>query len=176
VTQKLLISRQAWWLELLICFDYPIVYWLSWSNGKTDALVVRLGDLPDWWDKRLMIMQQVVPKLQNQPVQLHLLTDSLPTNSNPSIPILVPEAYVTGPLPRKILEAIRIHGWLKEITIVECLEAEERMQYRGNVYVLESDKLNRQLIQGHPDTSLIGHSGQAETVSIIDSMYYWKAM
>jgi len=47
MTKELLNHRQARWSELLIRFDYEIVYRPGKSNGEADVLTRRLGDLPE---------------------------------------------------------------------------------------------------------------------------------
>ena len=51
MTKKLLNRRQARWSEFLTRFDYGIVYRPGKSNGKADALMRRLGDLPEGGDE-----------------------------------------------------------------------------------------------------------------------------
>jgi hypothetical protein len=122
MTKKLLNCKQAHWSVFLTRFDYEIVYRPGKSNGKADALTRRLGDLPDGGDERLKNMEQVVLKPQNLPKELRLLADSPYAQDSPSISDLMTKAYESDPLPAKIMEAIRVNGSLKEITVAECTE------------------------------------------------------
>jgi len=80
------------------------------------------------------------------------------------------------PLPKKILEAIRQGGSLKDITVAECTEREGKIRYSGKCYVPEGDQLWLRLIQEHHDTALAGHPGRAKTFDVLDRKYYWKDM
>jgi len=66
---------------------------------------------------------------------------------------------VTDLVPWRILEAIRTNVGLKEITIPAWLEEDGRIQYRGNLYIPESDALYLQFMQEHHHTALVGHPG-----------------
>jgi len=48
--------------------------------------------------------------------------DSPPPQGRPFIPNLITEAYVTDPLPGRIMETIGTKRSLKKITIAECIE------------------------------------------------------
>jgi len=74
------------------------------------------------------------------------------------------------------MNAIRINGSLKEITVAECMEQDGRVQYRGKQYVQERNQLRLRLIQEHHDTALAGHPGRAKTFDLLDRQYYWKDM
>jgi hypothetical protein len=68
-----------------------------------------------------------------------LLADSQPDHYHPYIPDLLAEAYVTEPLPGKILEPVGTKSGLEEITVAECIAEDGKLRYRGNLYVLEND-------------------------------------
>ena len=71
----------------------------------------------------------MVRKPQNLPGELRVLAHSPPAQGRPSIPDLMTEAYETDPLPGKILKAVSTNGSLKDTTIAECTEQDERIQY-----------------------------------------------
>jgi len=176
MTKKHLNRRQVRWSEFLTMFDYQIVYSLSKSNGKADALTRRLGDHPEGGDERLDNLEQMVLKLQNLPEQLRLLADSPPAQGHPSISNLMTEAYETYPLPGKVLEAIRTKSGLQEVTTAECIKNGGRIRYRGNLYVPDSDELHLRIIPEHHDTALAGHPGWAKIFDLLDREYHWKEM
>jgi len=64
-----------------------------------------------------------------------------------SISDIMAQGYVTGPLPRKILEAIQTKSRSKEIPIAECIDKNERLRYRRNLHVPETDTFHQQIIQ-----------------------------
>ena len=136
----------------------------------------RPGDHPEGGVERLKNMEQMVLKPQNLPEQLHLLADSPPTQGRPSIPNHMTKACQTDPLPGKILEAIQTNSGQQEITVVECTEENERLRYRGNLYVPDSDELRLCIIQEHHDKALLGQPGRAKTFDLLDRGYYWKEM
>jgi len=175
-TMKLLNRRQARWSEFLTRFDYEILYRRGKSNGEADALTRRPGDLPKGGDERLKNMEQVVLKLQNPPKELRLLADSPHTQGSPSISVLMSDEYEADQLSRKILEAIRSNGSLKDITIAECAVQDGKIQYRGKCYVPECNQLRLRLIQGHHDTVLAAHPGRAKTFHLLNRQDYWKDM
>jgi hypothetical protein len=118
-----------------------------------DALTKRTGDLPEVGDARLNNMKQVFLKPQNLPKQLHLFVDRLPAQGHPSIPDLMIKAYVTDPLRRKILVAIRKHCGFGDISIPECMPEDGKIQYRGSLDVPENDTLHLQLITAYHDSA-----------------------
>jgi hypothetical protein len=122
MTKKLLNQRQAQWSEFLTRFEYEIVYRPGKSNGKADALTRRPGDLPEGGDERLKSMEQVVLKPHNLPEELRISANDMPIQEVPLISDLLTQAYMDDPLPKKILEAIRQGGSLKDITVAECTE------------------------------------------------------
>jgi hypothetical protein len=176
MTKKFLNRRQARWSEFLTRFDYEIVYRQGKSNVKADALTRRPGDLPEGGDERLKNMEQVVLKPHNLPEQLRISANGMPGQEVPSIPDLFAQAYISDPLPNKILKARRQGGSLKDITIAECTEQEGQVLYRGKRYVPEGNQLRLRLIQKHHDTALAGHPGRAKTFNLLDRQYYWKDM
>jgi len=176
MTKKLLNRRQARWSEFLTRFDYEIFYRPGKSNGKADALTRRPGYHPEGGDERFEIVEQVVPKPQNLPKQLHLLADSPPAQGRPSVSDLMTEPYVADPQPGTILEAIQTKNGLHEIAIAECIEVEGRMRYRGNIYIADSDELRVCIIQKHHDTTLAGNVGRVKIFDLLDWGYYWKEM
>jgi len=153
MTKKLLNRRQARWSEFLTRFDYNIVYRPGKSNGKADALTRRPGDLPEGGDERLKNMEHVVLKPHNLPEQLRISANDMPEQDVPSINHLFTRAYMDDPLPKKILEAIRRGGSLRDITVAECIEKEGEIWNRGKRYVPEGDQLRLRLIQEHHDTA-----------------------
>jgi hypothetical protein len=140
-TKKLLNRRQARWSEFLIRFDYEIVYRPGKLNGKADPLTRRPGDLPEGGDERLKSMKQVVLKPHNLPEELRISANDMPVKEVPLISDLLTQAYMDDPLSKKILEAIRQGGSLKDITVSECTEREGKIWYRGKCYVPEGDQL-----------------------------------
>jgi len=80
------------------------------------------------------------------------------------------------PLQGKILEAIRTNSGIQEITVVECLQEDEQMWYKGKIFLPESDCLRLPIIQEHHDTALAGNVGRAKTFDLLDRLYYWKEM
>ena len=141
-----------------------------------DALTRRPGDLPEGGDERLTSMEQVVLKPQNLPEQLRLLADIPPAHGSPSVSDLLTKTYQTDPVAGKILEVIRMNSGLQEITVVECKEGNGRLQYRGSLYVLDSDELRLRIIQEYHDTALAGHPRWAKTFDPRDRGYYWREM
>jgi hypothetical protein len=121
-------------------------------------------------------MEQVVLKSQNLPKEFRLLAHDPPAQGRPSISELITEAYTADPLPGKIIEAIRTNGSLKDITVVQCVAQNGRIQYRGKCYIPENDQLRLRLIQEHHDTALAGHPGREKTFDLLDRQYYWKDM
>jgi len=159
MTKKRLNRRQARWSEFLTRSDYEIVYRPGKSNGKADALTRRPGHLPEGGDERLKNMEQVVLKPYNLPEQLRTSANDMPEQDVPSITDLFTQAYMDDPLPKKILEAIRQGGSLRDITVAECIEKVGQIWYRGRRYVPEGDQLRLRLIQENHDTALAGHPG-----------------
>jgi hypothetical protein len=139
-------------------------------------LTRRPGALPEGGDERLKNMEQVVLKPHNLPEQLRISANEMPGQEVPLISDLFAQAYMDDPLPKKILEAIRQGGSLKDITAAECTEQEGKVLYRGKCYVPEGDQLQLRLTQQHHDTALAGHPGQAKTFDLLVRKYYWKDM
>jgi len=121
-------------------------------------------------DERLKHMEQVVLKPQNLPEQLRLLADGPPAQGHPSIIDIFTHAYESDPLPEEILNAIRANDSIKDITVVECMEQDGSIQYRGKCYLPEHDQLRPQLIQDHHDTALAGHPGRAKMFDLLLSV------
>jgi len=59
---------------------------------------------------------------------------------------------------------------------VECEEGQERVRYRGSLYLPDSDELQLQIIQAQCDAVLTGHPGRAKTFDFPNWDYYWKEM
>jgi hypothetical protein len=176
MTKKLLNRRQGRWPEFLTRFDYEIVYRSGKSNVKADGLTRRPGDLPEGGDERLQNMEQVVLKPHNLPEQLRISANDMPGQEAPLISDLFTQEYMDNPLPKKIVEAIRQGGSLKDITVAECTKQERKVWYKGKCYVPEGDKLRLRLRQEHHNTALAGHPGRAKTFDLLDRKYYWKDM
>jgi len=121
-------------------------------------------------------MEQVVLKPYNLPEQLRISANDMPEQDVPSITDLFTQAYRDDPLIKKILEAIRQGGSLRDITVAECIEKEGQIWYRGRPYVPEGEQLRLRLIQEHHDTALAGHPGRAKTFDLLHRQYYWKEM
>jgi len=68
--KDLLNRHQARRSEFWTRFEYQIVHRPGKSNWKADALMRRLGDLPEGGDERVENMEQMVLKLQNVAEQL----------------------------------------------------------------------------------------------------------
>jgi len=150
---KMLLNwRQAQCSEFLTRFEYRIVYRVGKSNRNVDALKQSPGDLPDRRDERLENMEQVVLKPQNLLEQLHLLADGQPFQNSPSLSERMTEAYGTDPLPRKILEAIRVGTSSTLLHIPQCIEQERRKWYRGKLYAPGNVALRLLLLQEHDET------------------------
>jgi hypothetical protein len=122
MTKKLLNRRQARWSEFLTRFEYEIVYRPGKSNGKADALTRTPGDLPEVGDERLKNLNQVVLKPHNLLEQFRISANDMPGQEVPLLSYHFAQAYTDDPLPRKIIEAIRQGGSLKDITVAECTE------------------------------------------------------
>ena len=174
--KKLSNQRQVQWSEFSSRFDYQIVYTPGIFDGKADALTRRPGDLPEGVDDRLENMEQAVLTLQNLPEQLCLLADSPPVMGRLTISDLMTEAYMTDPLPEKIMETIRMGSGLQEISIAECIKEDGRIQYRGKLYVPESDALCLWTIQEYHDTASAGHPGQVQTFDLLGRQFNSKEM
>jgi len=125
---------------------------------------------------KLFMLMHVVLKPQIRLVQWRLLVDSPPAQGHPSISDPMTKAYETDLLPGKIVEAIWTNSGLQEITVVECEEGQERVRYRGSLYLPDSDELQLQIIQAHCDAVLTGHPGRAKTFDLPNRDYYWKEM
>jgi hypothetical protein len=67
-------------------------------------------------------------------------------------------------------------GRLKEITLAEYTEQDERMWYGGKCYVPEGDQLGLRLNQENHNTALAGHPGRDKMFDLLDRRYYWKDM
>ena len=68
MSTKLLSRKQAQWSEFLSQFNFKIVYRLSKTGAKPDALTRRSGDLPkegDKYNECTKFQYQVVLKPQN---------------------------------------------------------------------------------------------------------------
>ena len=98
MSTKLLNRRQTRWAELLLRFNFKIVYHPGKAGGKPDSLTRRSVDLPKGGDERLQHMEQTILKPKNLPKELlsvYILALSLagmqrrPPNSTPrTLPII----------------------------------------------------------------------------------------
>lgn len=167
MTNKPLYRRQAQWSELLTSFDYEAVHRPCKLNGNANWLRWRPTDLPQGWDKRFKNMQQVAVRLQNLPEQMYLLVDRPPGTGRPSIWSLMREAYETYKVPGKILEAIRMNGTSKDISVGEWMEEDGKIQYRGSLYVGEVDGLKLQMILDHNHAAWAGQPGRVYTFDLL---------
>jgi hypothetical protein len=136
----------------------------------------RPGDLSEVGDERFNNMEQVVLKPLNLPEQLRISANDLSINEHPSILDLLNQAHPVDSLPGKIVMAIWEWGRLKEITLAEYTEQDERMWYGGKCYVPEGDQLGLRLNQENHNTALAGHPGRDKTFDLLDRRYYWKDM
>jgi ribonuclease HI len=157
MSKRLLNRRQTRWARFLSRFDYDIVYRPGKSNGKADALTRRPGDLPEWEDKRLKTMEQVVLKAENLPEQLRILANDL--RKECSLQEQLKETSEQDGLGGRILDAVRQGTSMREITVAECSEVEGQLYYRWKRYVPEDPELQLRLIKGYHHTPLAGHPG-----------------
>jgi len=148
-TKNLLNQRQAWWTEVLLHFNCQIIGKSRKLNWKPDALIRKPEDLPEVWDEIVQNMEQAVLKPQNLPVKLYSLVDSPLAQGCTSLYELSLAMYITEPLPRTILEAIRMHNGFQDILRAECTEQEECTRYLRKLYVSEDCQMQVWLIQEH---------------------------
>jgi len=176
VPKKYLNCRYAWWLEFLCRFDYLILYGPRKSSWNADASTRRPGDLPEMGDERLKTVEQVVLKPQNLLEQLGLLAYTPPVQNCPSISDLVSALRSTNLRRANIWEAIWTNSGLKVVAVVECLEEEGRICYRGSLYIQESDTSHWCIIHEHCDLAFTGPQGPVKPVYLLSQGYYWKEM
>jgi transposase InsO family protein len=191
-TTKLLNRRQARWSQFLSQFNFKIVYRPGKSGGKPDSLTRRSGDLPKEGDERMTENFSVVIK----PHQIvHLLADGPPAGPPPPpdpVPDAAPlppedeavtlahlfrEAYEADLFPSQVLGMLRDgvrHS--RRITLAECAQEDNRLTYRGKLYVPEYEPLRLHLMQQHHDAPVAGHPGRSKTLELLCRTYYWPKM
>ena len=64
----------------------------------------------------------------------------------------------------------------KGISLAHCQAVNDRLIYRGRLYVPEYHALQMRLCFEHHDTPLAGHPGKANTHEHLHRSYYWRDM
>ena len=187
---KLLNRRQARWSQFLSQFNFKIVYRPGTAGGKPDALTRRSGDLPKEGDERSLENHTTIIKPENilhvaavTPSNQQTITNSQqtvipdPQQTNPTLSQLFTEAYEKDPFPTKVIEMLNNNTrYCKDITLAECTVNNNRLLYRGCLWVPNYEPLRLHLMQQHHDSPTAGHPGRSKTLEYLSRTYTWPQM
>ena len=187
---KLLNRRQARWSQFLSQFNFKIVYRPGTAGGKPDALTRRSGDLPKEGDERSLENHTTIIKPENilhvaavTPSNQQTITNSQqtvipdPQQTNPTLSQLFTEAYEKDPFPIKVIEMLNNNTrYCKDITLAECTVNNNRLLYRGCLWVPNYEPLRLHLMQQHHDSPTAGHPGRSKTLEYLSRTYTWPQM
>ena len=86
-------------------------------------------------------------------------------------------AYALDPIPNEVLELLRTGArHCNTLSITECSEDSGRLQYRGRLYIPNSDELRLHILRQAHDAPAAGHPGRAKTLELIGRDYFWPGM
>ncbi|KAI0995691.1 Transposon Tf2-9 polyprotein, partial [Podosphaera aphanis] len=181
MSTKQLNRRQARWAEYLSRFNFVIKYRPGKLGGKPDALTRKSEDVPAKNDIRRLHQSQVILKKENlEDLTLGSTTVSRrkeAISSCSALESLFNEGYKTDPFPQKILGLIRNGKQSSnEISLAECAEIDNRLTYRGKLYVPDHDQLKLHILKRYHDDPSAGHPGREKTFELISRQYHWPSM
>ena len=174
MTNKLLNRRQARWAQFLSQFNFQIIYRPGKAGAKPDALTRRSGDLPKEGDERENFNVSTLIKPHQV---LKLMADGPAPAPEPTLADLMEQGYEADPFPAKVLRMLdEGQRHCRQISLAECSKIDNRLAYRGRLYVPDHDPLRLHLIKLHHDTPAAGHPGRSKTLELLKRTYHWPRM
>src|SRR5437667_1473928 len=185
MTTKQLTHRQTRWAEYLSRFDFKITYRPGKQGQKPDALTRRSQDLPaNANDERIANRFRVLlPPERFEKIRLVFTDHELNEEEaeidkwDMNLDDLMDYEYAHDPWIQSILTAAKTgQRQHKEITLAECEIRNDRLFYRGNLVVPNSEPLRFKILEFAHDAAVAGHPGRAKTYEIVQRAYYWPMM
>lgn len=178
MTTKQLNRRQARWAEYLSRFSFVIKYNPGKNHQKADALTRLPGVRPqNVEDDRIQHQHQTILKPhQLDPEIIRVLAV---TQARPARPLaeLLDQAIAEDELCQETLKLLRTGAReSKKISLAWCSEENNRLLYKGAIWIPPHDELRLALIQAAHDSPEAGHAGDTKTLSLLRRRYYWPRM
>jgi len=201
MTTKQLTRRQVRWSEFLSEFDFVIKFRPGKEGRKPDSLTRRSQDLPhDGSDPRHTYQHQAFFSDENLDPEIKLDLDQLDFSSELSPEELQAEMELyLNELPpedepqnlkimRLLEEGYKSDNWYKaickemnkpegiphskEIALSECVLRDDRLFFRGRLYVPDTE-LRTFLLQSAHDSCESGHPGKNALYEVVSRDYWW---
>jgi len=201
MTARKLTERQMRWSLTLSKFNFTITYLPGKDNVRADALSRREQDMPKAADPRIddrtvqllktghlkgfppgtIVASPVRTAQQAQdlgpPLQARTIGQLSELEELWQEALQIDESY--GKIVTCLREGKRkLPADLKlKVSIAECaLNEEDRLLFRGRLWVPELEELRTKMIQGTHDSRACGHPGRDLTGAILARQYFWPRM
>ena len=104
-------------------------------------------------------------------------TDNVFKDEEATLDQLFDRAYEKDPILNKVLELLaKGVNYSKDLTIADCSIVNERLHYKGLLYVSDYHAIQMHLCKTHHDTLVAGHLGIGNTYELLHCHYYWPNM
>ena len=172
MNERVLSDRQARWMEYLSRFDFKIRYIPGRENAEADALSRR---------GQALVHEPTValPRSLFEPIHIDTVGEE-----EMSLHEAIAEAYEHAGLedpvrkiPHLFQQNIRKH---KDLPLADCSvivkEGQDRVEYRGRLWIPDCEDVRRRVIQECHNPPLIGHPGNAGTYARVKTKFFWPRM